>query len=112
MLAWARIWSFMAESTSCPEKRPDRGSFSNVQRVKCENVMMRDGIVPGRAGAVVSIVVAFHFPVAGKPCRVIVDALSGTMQCFRAVLPLAVILLEYSPSEMDVTVGGKSIRTQ
>src|SRR3546814_168269 len=47
---------------------------------------MRDGVVPGRAWAVVTEVIAIHVAIGGKPDGVVIDTLTGAIERQRARL--------------------------
>jgi len=57
-----------------------------VQRVKREDVVMRDAVVPGRAGAVVTEVFPAHLRVSREPVGVAVDAAAGAVEAGFGIL--------------------------
>src|SRR5690606_23412487 len=54
--------------------------FLNVERIHGEDITVNDGIIPGRARAVVAEVVPVHVAVTGEPTGVIVQTLARAVQ--------------------------------
>src|SRR5690554_6822099 len=65
-------------------KAPLERKLGYVQRVYREDVAMRDGVIPGRARAVVAEIIAIHVAIGGKPIGKVIDALTCAIKRQRA----------------------------
>jgi hypothetical protein len=89
-----------------------QGQPVDVERVHREHVVMKDRVVPRRAGTIVAVVVAGHVGIAGEPAGVVVDALPRTWAAAGPDLPRAVTPSLNSPSPISCTAAGRSTSTQ
>ena len=57
---------------------------ADVERVEREYIVMHQIVIPRRAGAIVTEIVAGHFRIAGEPAGEVIDPLPGAARLLSA----------------------------